>query len=413
MDTDGDGVLDSQDAFINDPSEWADANGNGVGDNADAAAGQSILAPDAPLLTSPLDDSVVSVTPVLQTGSFKSPAAGATHAWTRWQVFREEDEACLLDIRSSAALTSFKVPKLVLDEGTPFFWRAQFIDSNGIASGWSEYEYFSTQTTETDLNANGILDVQEVPLTTDLNKDGIPDLQQTVIKSVKMEGTTAQTGISVENKPTAIAIESAESEDARQPDLYANNKPNSMPFGILNIKIAVAQPGDPAILKLYFLEPAPPAGKWYEYDVAAERWIDFSSYTEFATDRMSAIITLRDGGPGDADGVANGIIIDPGGIGLAGDGNISDNGSGTGDPSGSLRGDGSAGSGGGGGGGCFIATASENVNLEGKIFGLFLLAAVIFHFLQKIFTRKDSKTPIRSMAPSSVSVRKKTDADDR
>ena len=35
LDSDGDGVADSQDAFPNDPSEWADTDGDGVGDNAD------------------------------------------------------------------------------------------------------------------------------------------------------------------------------------------------------------------------------------------------------------------------------------------------------------------------------------------------------------------------------------------
>jgi hypothetical protein len=414
LDTDGDGVPDSQDAFLDDPKEWADANGNGIGDNADAAAGQNNPAPEAPLLTSPLNDSVVSVVPVLQTDSFRSPVAGTTHANTRWQVFREEDDVCLLDIKSTTALTSFTVPKLVLDEGTPFFWRAQFTDSNGAVSGWSEYEYFSTQTTETDMNANGILDAQEVPSTADLNKDGMPDAQQAVIKSVKMEGTTAQTGVSIQDDSTAIAIESVESEDARQPDLYVNNKPESMPFGILNIKIAVAKPGDQAAVKLYFLEPAPPAGKWYEYDMATERWIDFSSYTEFANDRLSAMITLRDGGPGDADGVANGIIIDPGGIGLADDGSNNGSGSGTEGISGNLRGDGSAGSG-GGGGGCFIATSSERAQLDRMLFCLSLLAlaAAIFRFLQKIFARRDSTTQTRPMDLLQASVRRKANAGGR
>ena len=35
-DTDGDGVIDSQDAFPNDPNEWADTDGDGYGDNSDA-----------------------------------------------------------------------------------------------------------------------------------------------------------------------------------------------------------------------------------------------------------------------------------------------------------------------------------------------------------------------------------------
>ena len=143
------------------------------------------------------------------------------------------------------------------------------------------------------------------------------DNLQPTIKSVKMEGTTVQTGVSIKGSSTALAIEAVESEDPQQVDSYSNGKPATMPFGILNVKIAVANPGDQAVVKLYFLEPVPAAGKWYEYDAAADRWIDFSAYTEIANDRMSATVTLRDGGPGDSDGVANGVIVDPGGIGVA------------------------------------------------------------------------------------------------
>lgn len=38
-DTDGDGVPDDDDAFPNDPNEWADSDGDGIGDNADIAPG--------------------------------------------------------------------------------------------------------------------------------------------------------------------------------------------------------------------------------------------------------------------------------------------------------------------------------------------------------------------------------------
>lgn len=37
LDTDGDGVPDDEDAFPNDPNEWADSDGDGIGDNADVA----------------------------------------------------------------------------------------------------------------------------------------------------------------------------------------------------------------------------------------------------------------------------------------------------------------------------------------------------------------------------------------
>jgi hypothetical protein len=354
VDSDKDGVPDSQDAFPNDPNEWTDANGNGIGDNADAAAASQ--APDAPVLVSPVDSEAVSVLAILKTGPFHSNVAGAVHAKTRWQVFRDEDDSCVLDIQSASALVSLTVPKLVLDEGTAYFWRAQFIDSNGRVSEWSDYEYFATITTDADLNINGIPDVQEVASTADIDKDGLKDSEQTTIKSVKMEGTTVQIGVSIKDCPTAVAVESVESEDPRLPDAYASGKPKRMPFGLINFKIAVAQPGDPATVKLYFSERAPWRSKWYKYDPIAERWYDFSAYASFAADRRSVTLTLRDGGAGDADGVANGIIVDPAGVveeeadaePVAGE-------------TGVVAGDGGSGgaSGGGGGGGCFISAAAS------------------------------------------------------
>jgi len=289
----------SSDAPPDDPADGTDAGASGSADAGGAGTGPDEPAPDAPRLVAPANDSVVSAAAILQTGPFTSRAAGARHAQTRWQVYRDEDDACLLDIRSSTALTRFNVPKLVLDEGTPFFWRAQFIDSHGTASAWSDYETFSTQTTETDLNANGIPDAQEVPAAVDLDRDGVADSRQTLVKSVKMEGTAVQIGVSIKASPTALAIESVESEDPRRPGWWASGKPASMPFGILNVKIAVAKPGDPAMVKLYFPEPVPAAGKWYEYYPSTDRWVDFSFFTEFAADRLSATIALRDGGSGD------------------------------------------------------------------------------------------------------------------
>ncbi len=370
VDTDKDGVPDSQDDFPNDPNEWADANGNGIGDNADAAAASQ--APDAPVLVSPVDSEAVSTLPVLKTGPFHSNVAGAVHAKTRWQVFRDEDDTCVLDIQSASALVSLSVPKLVLDEGTAYFWRAQFIDSNGRVSEWSDYEYFATITTDADLNLNGIPDVQEVASTADLDKDGLKDSEQTTIKSVKMEGTTVQIGVSIKDCPTAVAVESVESEDPRLPDAYAPNKPKRMPFGLINFKIAVAHPGDPATVKLYFSAPAPWRSKWYKYDPIADRWYDFSAYAQFSADRWSITLTLRDGGAGDADGIANGVIVDPAGIVEEED--VPTDGGDGGPVAGGGSGGGAA-SGGGGGGGCFIAAATSPACAGGDAFSGWLAIA--------------------------------------
>jgi len=311
-DLDGDMVPNSQDAFPYDPTEWLDSNKNGVGDNAEAAAAAAAAkkAPDAPIVVSPVDD-VVSAMAILKTGAFRTAVTGSTHAKTRWQVFSDEGvDVCVLDVQSTTALTSLTVPKLVLEEGTDYYWRAQFTDSMGNISEWSADGYFTTETTCADLNANGIPDVQEVASTVDLNRDGVKDYKQPrYIKSVKMEGTNVQIGVSIKGCSTCIGVESVESEDVSQLDSYAYGKPANMPFALINFKIAVANPGDTAVVKLYFSKAASYSSKWYQYDAIADRWYDFSAYAKLAYDRRSVTLTLKDGGPGDADGVVNGVIV--------------------------------------------------------------------------------------------------------
>ena len=309
-----------QDAFPNDPTEWRDSDHDGIGDNAEAAAAAK-QAPDAPIVVAPVND-VVSVMAILTTGAFRTAAAGSTHAKTRWQVFSEDDGMCVLDVQTTTALTRLTVPKLVLEEGTDYYWRAQFTDSMGEISGWSAVGYFTTETTGADLNANGIPDVQDVAAAVDLDRDGVKDNKQPrYIKSVKMEGTSVQIGVSIKGCSTCIGVESVESEDARQLDSYAYGKPKSMPFALINFKIAVAKPGDKAVVKLYFSKATSYFSKWYKYDPIADRWYDFSAFARFASDRRSVTLTLTDGGPGDADGVANGVIVDPAGVAEA-DGEI-------------------------------------------------------------------------------------------
>jgi len=305
VDSDGDGVPDSRDAFPKDPKEWADANGNHVGDNADAAAAGTSTnqKPSAPTLASPVDDAKVSSAVVLKSGAFRTAVAGTTHAKTRWQVFGDDDDACVLDILSPTALTSLTVPRLVLDEGTTYFWRAQFIDSKGVASAWSDYEYFSTLTTMADRNTNGIPDAQEVLWKTDLDRDGVRDNRQTTIRSVKMAGTSAQVGVSIKGCPTALAIEAVQSASSYQ---------SGSPSPSISFKIAVAKPGDRAAVKLYLSEAAPSGSRWYRYDTVSGKWADFSVYAKFAADRRSVELSLTDGGTGDADGVANGVIVTTG-----------------------------------------------------------------------------------------------------
>jgi hypothetical protein len=152
---------------------------------------------------------------------------------------------------------------------------------------------------------------------------------------------------------SVVAIESVDPED--MVDVDQDGIADQVPFGLLSFKVLVASPGDEAVITVYFSNPVSPRGKWYKYDPVGKRWYDYSAFTTFSSDRMSMTLTLADGGAGDADGVANGIIIDPAGIvesssGGGGGGAIGGVVDGVGDVVSSI--------GGAGGGGCFIGAVA-------------------------------------------------------
>ena len=64
------------------------------------------------------------------------------------------------------------------------------------------------------------------------------------------------------------------------------------------------------------IEPAPSNVNWYKYD-PVNGWQDYSAHATFSGDRKSVVLELKDGDYGDADGVANGLIVDPSGPGIA------------------------------------------------------------------------------------------------
>ncbi len=61
----------------------------------------------------------------------------------------------------------------------------------------------------------------------------------------------------------------------------------------------------------FLSKPAYKKGRCFKYDPVNDVWLDYSDYTQFSPNRKEVYLTLKDGGFGDADGIANGIIVDP------------------------------------------------------------------------------------------------------
>jgi sugar lactone lactonase YvrE len=122
----------------------------------------------------------------------------------------------------------------------------------------------------------------------------------------------------------------------------SEDRPGNLIYDLIDMEIEVDEPGATAIVTVSLPGPVPTEYGWYKYS-PNRSWYDFSAQAVFNAARDQVTITLTDGDIGDDDGVANGTIVDPSGLGTAtasnGDASIS------------------VGSG-GGGGGCFIATAA-------------------------------------------------------
>ena len=195
---------------------------------------------------------------------------------------------------------------------------------------------FTTTVTGNDVHANGIPDGKEADSSVDLDNDGVADNSQiNLIKSLNTAGGQGQFGVSIRN---AVGVASIQAIDVLglQDITDTTNRPSVMPLDLVCFKLLLNNPGDTVDVKIFFSRSAAQDAKWVKYD-AVHGWKDYSANVTYSPDRKSVVVNLVDGGFGDADGTANGIIVDPAGLaGLFG---------GDSDDDGSQE-------------GCFIATAA-------------------------------------------------------
>jgi hypothetical protein len=247
-----------------------------------------------------------------------------------------------LEIASSEHLTELHVPHAVLDRNTTYNVSVQFFDSYSEPSPWSDPVEFTTHNGVEDYDNDGIPDDSEVDDTVDLNEDGTPDNDQpNVIKSIlSAVGANGPFGVS----KVSASIDAIEVLEPINPStiLEKTNKPEAFLFGLASYRLRLNQVGATVLVRIYYSEDISEATRYYIYDTV-NGWQDYTQYVTFNPDGRSVTVELKDGGHGDSDGVANGIIVDPGGVVGAVTTGGADSGS---------------------GGGCFIATAAFGSYVE-------------------------------------------------
>lgn len=266
--------------------------------------------PVRPTILYPGDDKLaVELRPQLSSGEFTDPDPEDRHTQTRWRITTADDGQIVLDVTVDMdQLTAVKVPYLVLDPETIYFCEIRHYDNHGLASEWSEPAYFITTATTGDQDNNGIQDDQEAASPVDLNTDGIPDAQQLeIIKSVQTANPLYLMGVSSQDSQADIDLELVSAVDPNAVDMPADAFDWS-PYGLLAYRIQVTQPGQSATVTVHFSEQIDSQIEWVQYD-SINGWMDSNDQVDVNPDGLAVTRALVDGGLSDADGVANGVII--------------------------------------------------------------------------------------------------------
>ena len=355
-DVDGDNIPDVLDLFPNDPNEWADSDGDGMGNNQDPdddndgmpdtwevayglnpltddseldADGDGVtnimefqadtdpvtapnnVAPDAPVIESIAQIERVGLTPVLVSGAYFD-RDNDEHSRSQWQISTESDfSSLILDETSEKQLTTYTVGEMVLDVDTVYHWRVKFIDARNGASDWSQTATFTTIAAELsdDTDVDGIPDSQEVNDSVDVDENGIPDCLEDNLMSINtIEGQTIVGVEPISDGVTLVSIKALPSDSL--PDQSVK-----MGFGLIGFKLYLQDGVTTATVRLHFSKRVPKDAKLYKYH-SDTGWNRYDN-AAFAPNRKSVTLILEDGGMGDEDGTVNGVIVDPTGIAYA------------------------------------------------------------------------------------------------
>jgi chitinase len=271
------------------------------------------LPPSTPIIDYPYDEQVECEVPMSVTTEPFSDPDGDSHKQSRWQISEQSDFSTLtLDVTTNRHLTVLTVPHTVLKPNQSYHVRVQFYDMYSEASNWSDSVEFTTGFIFDDLDSDGIPDVWEVDDTVDFNLDGIPDnYQPETIKCILAAAGSAYIGV----EKISDSISEIQALEVIDPATISDtsNRPDDLVFGLVSYRLRVNQPGATALVRIYFSGEISAPDTFFKYDTISG-WYEYSEHTTFNDDGQSVTLELKDGGYGDSDGVANGVIVDPGGI---------------------------------------------------------------------------------------------------
>lgn len=255
--------------------------------------------------------------PILNTDALDSTIiANGRLAATQWRVYRTEDDLCVFDATVVPASNEIQLPRLIVEPDVEYYFTARYSAGTAQPLEWiPEQPLMETSQRGADVDDNGILDIQEADPEIDLDADGTPDFLQEEMRSVKTASGEDSIGVSIKGGDNVLSIEQIETLGTA--DLVLKEDiavAPQMPIGMINFRLLVNQQGDRAQITLYLPEACYKETRllYYCYD-NIHGWRDHSAYVSSGDEPRTLVVEITDGGAGDADGVANGIIVNQSG----------------------------------------------------------------------------------------------------
>lgn len=253
----------------------------------------------------------VSLTPNLEISYTPQTQTSGAQKNFIWQVSRDNafDGLVFATTRSKDSLT-LQLPELVLDSQTTYYWRVNNLSGTTPDATWSSSDMFTTGTADVvDLDGNGIPDDQDVGSGTNKILQNFRGINVAGLKVLKSDTGSLQFGLAPgQSGADVVQARWLDASDLTIPDesqaVYSS--------GLLAFKLNTQTPGATTTITVYYSSRMNSRNSWRGYDAQSGAY-NTADYATISRDRRSVVLKLTDGGAGDADGVANGVIVTIGG----------------------------------------------------------------------------------------------------
>ena len=236
-----------------------------------------------------------------------------------WELYRSDGTTIGTSIVEDIRATGSGLPQITHQIINDVLYVYSIDDSHGI-----ELRSYSVNETAgvTDSDGDGIPNTEEKasPLGYDINEDSVKDQYQTTVTSELSDVTGEYISAVVENCTAGFQSFVTEAEED-----VSNDVGYDYPLGLQNFTADCGTPGSTADFTIYFDKEYDTSNWMYRKYTPAKGFFDFNDQVTYGTETVNGktvttvSFSVTDGSEFDADGLANGIIVDPVGPAVLGE----------------------------------------------------------------------------------------------